>query len=89
MGTLRVEVAFLFCFIGFFNGCGKTKFVMVQGIVGAFCVRIPVSYLMSQVQPVSLFRVGLATPASTIVQIILCVLYFIRLRKSFSAIDQE
>ena len=82
-------VAFLFCFIGFFNGCGKTKFVMIQGIVGAFCVRIPVSYLMSRVEPVSLFRVGLATPASTIVQIILCVLYFIRLRKSFSAIDQE
>ena len=33
--------AILFCFIGYYNGCGKTLFVMVQGIVGAFCVRIP------------------------------------------------
>ena len=82
-------VAFLFCFIGFFNGCGKTKFVMVQGIVGAFCVRIPVSYLLSKLQPVSLFRVGLATPASTVVQITLCVLYFVHLRKTFPMIDQE
>ncbi len=82
-------VAFLFCFIGFFNGCGKTKFVMLQGIVGAFCVRIPVSYILSKIQPVSLFRVGLATPASTIVQIILCVLYFNHLRKSFPSVDQE
>ncbi len=82
-------VAFLFCFIGFFNGCGKTKFVMVQGIVGAFCVRIPVSYVLSKIQPVSLFRVGLATPASTIVQIALCVLYFIHLRKTFPLTDQE
>ena len=82
-------VAFLFCYIGFFNGCGKTRFVMLQGIVGAFCVRIPVSYLLSRMQPVSLFRVGLATPASTLVQIALCTLYFIQLRKTFPRIDQE
>ncbi len=28
--------AVFFCFIGFFNGMGKTRFVMIQGIVGAF-----------------------------------------------------
>ena len=61
----------LFCFIGYFNGRGYTAFVMVQGIVGAFLVRIPVSLLMSRMEPVSLFRVGLATPCSTIVQIAL------------------
>ena len=82
-------VAFLFCYIGFFNGCGKTRFVMIQGIVGAFGVRIPVSYFLSKIQPVSLFRVGLATPASTLVQIALCTGYLIYLRKSFPAIDQE
>ena len=68
-------VAFLFCFLGYFNGCGNTKFVMVQGIVGAFGVRIPVSYFMSRIEGVSLFGIGLATPASTITQIILCVLF--------------
>ena len=52
----------LFCFIGYFNGRGNTAFVMAQGIVGAFLVRIPVSLLMSRMEPVSLFRVGLATP---------------------------
>lgn len=61
----------LFCFIGYFNGRGNTAFVMTQGIVGAFLVRIPVSLLMSRVEPVSLFRVGLATPCSTVVQIVL------------------
>jgi len=69
-------VSFLFCFIGYFNGCAKTAFVMCQGIIGAFCVRIPVSYFMSKLIPVSLFKVGLATPASTVVQILLCVIYF-------------
>lgn len=61
----------LFCFIGYFNGRGNTTFVMAQGIVGAFLVRIPVSLFMSRLEPVSLFRVGLATPCSTVVQIAL------------------
>lgn len=61
----------LFCFIGYFNGRGNTALVMAQGIVGAFLVRIPVSLFMSRLEPVSLFRVGLATPCSTVVQIAL------------------
>ncbi|MBP3239889.1 MAG: MATE family efflux transporter [Oribacterium sp.] len=63
---------FLFCFIGFYNGMGFTTFVMAQGIMGAFLVRIPVSFLMSRLMPGSLFHIGLATPCSTVLQIILC-----------------
>ncbi|WP_330666448.1 hypothetical protein [Romboutsia lituseburensis] len=61
---------------GYFNGCGRTTFVMIQGIIGAFCVRIPVSFIMSKLEPVSLFNVGLATPMSTFIQIILCISSF-------------
>ena len=68
-------VSFLFCFIGYFNGCGNTTFVMIQGLVGAFGVRIPVSWLMSRMQPPSLFRIGLATPCSTVVQICMCAAF--------------
>ncbi len=68
--------AILFCFVGYFNGCGKTLFVMIQGIVGAFFVRIPVVYLMSQIDNTSLFYIGLATPISSIVQIILCLVAY-------------
>lgn len=81
-------VAFLFCFIGYFNGCGNTKFVMIQGIVGAFGVRIPVSYLMSKIENVSLFGIGLATPTSTIVQIILCIVFFRHVLKKEKAVDK-
>lgn len=66
----------LFCFIGYFNGRGSTAFVMAQGIAGAFLVRIPVSLVMSRMEPVSLFRVGLATPCSTVVQITLFLGYY-------------
>lgn len=74
-------VSFLFCFIGYFNGCGKTFFVMAQGLTGAFLVRIPVSFIMSRIEPVSLFRVGLAIPTSTVIQIAICITYFMVCRK--------
>lgn len=73
-----VLTPFLFCFIGYFNGCGHTTFVMIQGIVGGVFVRIPVSWIMSKIVPVSLFKIGLATPISTIIQITLCMIFFTR-----------
>lgn len=69
-----------FCFIGYYNGIGKTRFVMLQGVISAFCVRVPVSFLMSRQVPVSLFHIGLATPASSALQIVLCLLYYRRLK---------
>ncbi len=54
--------AVLFCFVGYFNGCGKTVFVMVQGVVGAFCVRILAVYLMSQIDGASLFHISKGIP---------------------------
>ncbi len=80
-------VSFLFCMIGYFNGCGKTMFVMVQGIIGAFGVRIPVSLIMSRLVPVSLFQVGLATPCSSFLQILLCAGFFFYLSKRMKQKD--
>lgn len=74
---------FLFCFIGYFNGLELTTFVMAQGIIGAFLIRVPVSFIMSRLEPVSLFHIGLATPCSTLVQILLCIgcMVYIKRRK--------
>ncbi len=81
--------SFLFCLIGYFNGCGKTVFVMLQGILGAFCIRIPISYLMSRRPGATLFHIGLATPASTAIQILLCGLYFLWQTRQFRHSSQE
>ena len=70
----------LFCFIGYFNGCGNTLFVMLQGIIGAFGVRVPVVLIMSGIADVSLFQIGLATPCSSIFQIILCLSFMLYLK---------
>ena len=82
---------FLFCFIGFYNGMEHTKFVMIQGVIGAFLVRIPVSFIMSRWEPVSLFHIGLATPCSTVLQIIMCFAFLAYLKhnhkKNIAEID--
>lgn len=71
----------LFCMTGFFNGLGKTTFVMAQALVGAFFVRVPVALLMSREVPPSLFHLGLSTPASSCIQVVMCVIYFAILKK--------
>lgn len=72
-----VLTSFLFCYMGYFTGMGSTTFVLLQGIAGAFLVRIPFSWYMSIHYPDSLFHIGLATPASSLLQIILCGVYFV------------
>ena len=73
--------SFLFCFIGYFNGTGNTIFVMLQGIIGSFGVRLPVSWIICRQAGANLFHIGLATPASSLVQIILCGVFFIITRR--------
>ncbi len=78
---------FLFCFIGYYNGMQRTKFVMAQGIVGAFLIRIPVAFVMQRFGGGSLFLIGLSTPCSTVVQIIMCfAAFFYYRRKSRKAV---
>ena len=49
--------------------------------MGAFGVRIPVSFAMSRLPNVRLFYIGLATPCSTVVQVLLCLGYYAHLAR--------
>ncbi|MFI3294262.1 MAG: MATE family efflux transporter [Rikenellaceae bacterium] len=70
-------VSALFCLTGYLNGYGATIYVMIQGVVGAIAIRLSLTYIFSLIEPVSLFRIGLATPIATAIQVLMC-LYFIR-----------
>lgn len=76
---------FLFCFIGYFNGIERTKFVMLQGLCGAFVIRIPFAFLMKNIGNGSLFLIGMSIPCSTVLQIFMCfVAYFYFKKKETS-----
>lgn len=81
--------SFLFCFIGYFNGTGNTIFVMLQGIIGSFGVRLPVSWIVCHQAGANLFHIGLATPASSLVQIILCSVFFIITRRKQKILSES
>ncbi|MEG1138989.1 MAG: MATE family efflux transporter, partial [Lachnospiraceae bacterium] len=71
-----VLVCILFCYMGYFNGSGKTIFVMLQGIFAAFLVRIPFSYFVSKMEHATMLDIGFASPVATVFSIILCILYY-------------
>lgn len=72
-----VVTCILFSFIGYYSGHGQTLFVMIQGLVQTFIVRLPMSYIMSIMPNPSLLYIGLSAPAATIFGIIINVIYFI------------
>ncbi len=76
-----IVTAVLFSMVGYFNGCNKTVWVMIQGIIQTLCVRLPMAYFMSIEPNASLTRIGLAAPVSTAVGIILNVGFYIYLNR--------
>ena len=86
-----LNTCFLFCFIGYYNGIEKTKFVMLQGICGAFLVRIPFAFLMQKLGNDSLFLIGMAIPCSTVLQILMCfaAYFYFRSKNSHECVHSE
>lgn len=72
---------FLFCMIGYFNGYGRTTFVMFQGIFSAFCIRTPLAILFGNLKSTSLFLIGLSTPCASIIQIIMGMIMLVHIKK--------
>ena len=77
-----------FCFLGYFNGRERTTFVMLQGLLSSFLVRIPLSYCLSRLPDTGMFTISLAVPASAVVSLAACLLYFLRLRRQDRALPQ-
>ena len=78
-----ILVPFVFCFNGFFFGCGRTIFAAVNSIISAFCIRIPVAFILCAIIPSStLFELGIATPAASVLSIIIAGSYLVYLAKN-------
>ena len=71
--------------MGYFNGSGKTLFVMFQGLFQTLLIRLPMSYYMSIQPNASLTKIGLAAPTSTLVGVLLNVAFFLYLERKARA----
>lgn len=71
-----ILVSFVFCMNSYFSGCGNSMISFVHSMIATFGVRIPVTYLMSKRAANSLYPMGLAAPAASLVSILICFGYF-------------
>ena len=76
-----IVTSILFSMIGYFNGNGRTLWVMIQGLTQTLLVRLPLAYYMSIQPDASLTNIGFAAPTATIFGIILNVIYYIIFNK--------
>lgn len=72
----------LFAFTGYFNGCGRTMYVMLQGVTSSFLVRVPVSYLLAQGSGATLLQIGFAAPIATVYGILLYLYCYWRMNRA-------
>lgn len=65
-----------FSFSGYFCACGKSGLSFIHNILAIATVRIPGVYLTSQMFPDTLFPMGLATAAGSLVSVVICIVAF-------------
>ncbi len=79
----------LFSSIGYFNGRGISTPVMLQGMISAICIRIPVSLYMSRLANTNLTLVGLAAPISSVFGILFFSVCFYIVFKKDKALSEK
>lgn len=65
-----------FCFSGFFTACGLSIISFSHNFLSIICARIPLSWLTSKLYPDTLYPMGLASPAGSLLSIIICVVVY-------------
>ncbi len=70
-----ILVSFVFCMNQYFSGHGKSFVSMAHSLIATFCVRLPFSILVSRSANPSLFTLGFAAPAASVLSIIICFIY--------------
>ena len=81
-GRLQIAACFrIYCLTGYFNGLGRTTFVMIQGLCSIFLVKIPYAWFASMQPEPSLFQIGMSAAWVAVCTLLLCVCYYIHCRR--------
>lgn len=70
-----------FAFSGYFCACGKSGISFLHNIIAILLVRVPGSYLMSSMFPETLYPMGLATAAGSLLSAIICAAAFVIIQR--------
>ncbi|MCI8635208.1 MAG: MATE family efflux transporter [Eubacterium sp.] len=70
-----------FCFSGYFCAYGMSKISFLHNFLSILCARIPLAYFASNYFPDTLFPMGLATTAGSLLSVLICISVFIWFQK--------
>ena len=70
-----------FCFSGYFCACGRSGISFLHNFLSIICARVPGAYLASVYFPDTLYPMGLAAPAGSLLSGVICVAAFVYLQK--------
>lgn len=62
-----------FSFSGYFCACGASIIPFAHNVISVLCARVPLSYFASRHYADTLFPMGLASPAGSIVSVTICI----------------
>ena len=65
-----------FCYSGLFTACGYSIISFCHNFLSIVCARIPLSYFASEMYPDTLFPMGIASPAGSLVSVIICIVVY-------------
>lgn len=70
-----------FSFSGYFCAYGLSMIPFIHNSISILCARIPLSYFASRHFPSTLFPMGLASPAGSLISVAICISIFIWMNK--------
>lgn len=73
-----------FCFSGYFCACGRSSLSFVHNIIAIALVRIPGVYITSKMFTDTLFPMGLATAAGSLLSVMICLAMYAMLSRKES-----
>ena len=77
-----------FSFSGYFCAAGKSEISFLHNISAIVLMRVPGVYLMSKAFPDTLFPMGLATSAGSLVSVIICIAAFFIIEKKRKTLNE-
>ncbi len=82
-------VSIHFCFSGYFTAYGKSILSFLQNLAAIILLRIPGAYLASIFFPQTLFPMGLAAPAGSLLSAAICLIAYFKCHKKWISQMQE
>ena len=65
-----------FCFSGYFSAYGKSMYSFAHNLISTVAVRVPGAYLAAVLYPSTLYPMGLAAPAGSLLSSLICIFLY-------------